>query len=82
MVRIFGRKPSEIRKDTVTVGAKIGLALAAVTAIVATVLVGVPQLGAILGALGGVTTAVNLFVGALQREDVASGIDGLDDILE
>lgn len=78
MVRILGRKPSQLRQDLI----RIMIALAAVCAIIATSLIGHPQIAAFVGLAGGLTTTFNLVAAALQRPDLAKSIDSLDDVLE
>lgn len=78
VMKLFGRKPSQLRADVI----HILVSLAAVATIITTIAIGVPQIGAIVGIAGGVTTAINLAVAMLQRADIAKAIDALDDVLE
>lgn len=74
-MKIFGKKPSELRKETIA----ILVTVASLMAVLATALIGVPQVGA---ALAVATTAVNTVLVALQRKEVAAAIDSADNIFE
>lgn len=74
-MKIFGKKPSELRKETIAVL----VTLASLLAILATALIGVPQVGA---ALAVATTGVNAALVALQRKEIAAAIDSADHIFE
>lgn len=70
-MRIFGHKPSEIRKELVAAGVTLG----ALLTVVVLMLAAFPHTAAIVGMIG---LSLRAGVDALQRADIARDIDQLD----
>ena len=74
MVNILGLKPSQLRKDLLTVLAAVG----AVAGIIVSLAASVPQIGAFVGIAGAAVTIVSRITSMLTAGPLAAGIDALD----